>query len=145
MSWGDHFWLYREVGGGAWFNCDRREFVTKPGDLIIGDTTLPMINDSVTDYDMDMWFFPRRLLDPHVSTSQRPRCRLLEGGDGVRGIVKAYLDAFARQIDALNDQEVGALADNFCRLLAVACGASEGEHREAVRLGRLAEAKRYVD
>ena len=45
----------------------------------------------------------------------------------------------------LDDPEVGALADNFCRLLAVACGANAGEQREAARLARLAEAKRYVD
>jgi AraC-like DNA-binding protein len=59
-------------------------------------------------------------------------------------MVKAYLDSFAGQIDALDDREAGVVADNFCRLLAVACGANAGEHEEAIRLARLAEAKRYI-
>ncbi len=64
---------------------------------------------------------------------------------GLSRIVKAYLDAFARELDALDDCEADLVADNFCRLLAVACGASAGEHQEAIRLGRLEEAKRYIN
>jgi AraC-like DNA-binding protein len=145
IGWDEYIWLYREASVGAWFDHDRREFLTQPGDLIIADPTIPFATDARADYDLDLWFFPRKLFDPHVTASQRPRCRVLTGGDGLDGMVKAYLDAFARQLDVLDDQEAGALADNFCRLLAVACGANAGEQREAARLARLAEAKRYVD
>ena len=37
------------------------------------------------------------------------------------------------------------LADNFCRLQAVVCGADAGEYRDAACLARLAEAKRYIN
>jgi AraC-like DNA-binding protein len=53
--------------------------------------------------------------------------------------------ALAGLLEALDDREADLVADNFCRLLAVACGASAGEHQEAIRLGRLEEAKRYIN
>ena len=54
-------------------------------------------------------------------------------------------DGLAEQIDALDEREAASVADNFCRLLAVACGAAAGEHRESIRVARLEEAKRYID
>jgi AraC-like DNA-binding protein len=47
-------------------------------------------------------------------------------------------------VHSLSDAEAGQVADNFCRLLAVACGRGAGEHGEALREARLAEAKRYI-
>jgi hypothetical protein len=64
---------------------------------------------------------------------------------GLTGLVKAYLDAFDRQAETLDDREAGFVADHFCRLLAVACGAAAGEHQESIHAARLAEAKRYID
>ena len=81
---------------------------------------------------------------PICLVSRRPRSFVLPGASGLTGIIKAYRDAVAEQIDALEDREADVLADNFCRLLAVACGAAAGEHQEALRLARLEEAKRYV-
>jgi AraC-like DNA-binding protein len=60
-------------------------------------------------------------------------------------MIKAYLDAFANQLAALDDPEIDLVADNFCRLLATASGAKAGEHEEAIRQARLAEAHRYVN
>jgi AraC-like DNA-binding protein len=59
-------------------------------------------------------------------------------------MVRAYVDAFAAQIDTLPEGQVGFIADALCRLLAVACGGEAGEQREAIHLARLEEAKRYV-
>ena len=59
-------------------------------------------------------------------------------------MIKAYVDAFAAQIDTLTDGEVGPVTDVLCRLMAVACGGEAGEQGQAIRLGRLAEANRYV-
>ena len=55
------------------------------------------------------------------------------------------LDAFAAQLDLLDDREAALIADNFGRLLAVACSAATGDHKELVRLAQLEEAKRYID
>ena len=59
-------------------------------------------------------------------------------------MIKAYLDAFAAQIDTLADGEVGVAADALCRLLAVACGGEAGEQGQALLLARIEEAKRFV-
>lgn len=52
-SWDDHIWLYRENSEGTWFNYDRREFVTRRGDLFVADPTVPLENDARRNYDTD--------------------------------------------------------------------------------------------
>jgi AraC-like DNA-binding protein len=143
-GWGDCVWLRRETGAGARFDQGGREFVTQPGDLLIVDPTIPFALETRANYDHDIWFFPRKLLDPHLPIAQRPRSLVLAGHDGLSGVVKPYLEAFAAQIDALDDREADLVADNFCRLLAVTCGAAAGEHKESIRAARLEEAKRYI-
>jgi AraC-like DNA-binding protein len=140
----DEILLYREWGAGSWFDYDRREFVTRPGDLIIGDPTIPVATEARVSFHCNVSFLPRKLLDPHVPVSLRKRSLLLMGSSGVAALVKVYLDALGAQIDTLDDRETDLVADNFCRLLAVACGANAGDHREAIHLARLEEAKRYI-
>jgi AraC-like DNA-binding protein len=143
-SWDDHFFLYREFGAGSWFGWDRAELVTRPGELVIGDPIVALAAKPRADFDYELWVLPRNLLDPHLPASRRPRSLVLTGSAGLDGMIKAYLDSFAGQFEALDDRGVDLVADNFCRLLAVACGSSAGEHQEPLRLARLEEAKRYV-
>ncbi len=145
-SWQDHFLFYREFSAGALFQWDRGQLVTRPGELVICDPILPLAAKARADFDYELWMLPRKLLDPHVPAARRSRSLVLLGGSaGLDGMIKAYLDAFARQLQSLDDGEVDVVADNFCRLLAVACGSAAGEQHEALRLARLEEAKRYVD
>jgi AraC-like DNA-binding protein len=141
----DCIFIYREAGQGTRFEHGGREFVTVPGDLTIADPTVPFSAEPRSGYDHELWFFPRRLIEPHLSASQRPRWLVHRDSSGVGGLVKAYLDAFGAQLDTLDDSWAGVVADNFCRLLAVVCGAAAGEHGDAIRVGRLADAKLYVD
>ncbi len=143
-SWEDSYLLYRELSAGAWFNHDRREFITRPDDLVIADAAVPFATDNRASYDHEVWIVPRSLLDPHLPVSRRPRSLVLTGSEGVAGMVKAYLDAFSAQMNALPDGQVGLITDALCRLLAVACGGEAGEQREAIRLARLEDARRYV-
>ena len=143
-SWDDQIWVYHEIGEGSWFRDGRREFVTRPGDLIIADPTNPFETEALRRHDNETWCFPRALFDPHLAAGQRPRSLVLSNAPGINGMVLAYLDAFGRQFDLLGDDEAGMIADNFCRLLAVACGGAAGEHRGAIASARVEEAKRYV-
>jgi AraC-like DNA-binding protein len=145
IGWDDHIFLYSEMGAGAWLDVGGREFVTQRGDLMLGDPTISFAMKARAKYDIDLWRFPRTLIDPHLPISQGPSTLLLAGHDGLTGMVKAYLNAFSGQIDALDDREADCIADSFCRLLAVACGAAAGEQREAIRLARLEDAKRYIN
>jgi hypothetical protein len=144
IGWDDSYFLYREFGAGAWFDHDRREFVTRTDDLVIADLTVPFATGPRVNYDQEMWVMPRRLLDPHLPILGRPRSLVLSGSEGVAGMVKSYLGAFAAQIDTLPDERVGVVADALCRLLAVACGGEAGEQGEAIRAARIEEAKRCV-
>lgn len=144
IGWEDYFLVDRECSIGAWFGVDGREVITKRGDLSITELTVPWATEALAEYDHDAWLFPRKLFEPHLRASQHPHWLVL-GDNGLSRVVKAYLDAFARQLDDLDDREADLIADNFCRLLAVACGASASDHQEAIRLGRLEEAKRYIN
>jgi AraC-like DNA-binding protein len=144
-GWDEYLMLYRERGTGAWFEHAQREFVTHTGDLAIADPTLPFATEPSLHFDHEVCFLPRALLESHLPISQRPRNLVLSGSTGLAGIVSAYFDGIVRQINTLNDHDAGLIADNFCRLLAIACGASVGEHAESLRSARLEEATRYVD
>ena len=129
--------VFRASKKVAWRRPNGQEWVTQPGDLAVGDTTFPFSCWVEGDYDSETWVLPRKLLDPHLPIALRgPPYPILSGASGVAGIIKAYLDAFAAQIDALDDREADLVADNFCRLLAVACGAQAEDQREPIRLAR---------
>ena len=143
-SWDEWIWVYREIGEGAWVKHGRREFVTRAGDLLIADPTVAFEMEVRLNFDLDLWFFPRALFDPHLPAKQRPPSLHLSNPSGVNGLVLGYLDAFGKQLDSLGDGEVHSVADNFCRLLAVASGGAAGEQCGAIASARLEEAKRYV-
>ncbi len=143
-SWDDRIWVYREFGEGCLFRNGRREIVTRPGDLVISDPTIPFEGDARRGYDSDRWSFPRALIDPHLAAAQRPLSLHLSDHSGVNGLVLSYLDALGGQLDSLGDGEAHLVADNLCRLLAVACGGEAGEQGGAIASARLEEARRYV-
>jgi AraC-like DNA-binding protein len=143
-SWDNYFMLYRERSTGAWFEHNQREFVTRVGDLAIADPTIPFATEPRLNYDHQLCFLPRRLLESYVPLARAPRNLVLPGSNPLASIVSAYLDAIDQQIDNLDDGAAGLVADNFCRLLAIACGRAMGDHEEPLRLARLEEAKRYV-
>jgi AraC-like DNA-binding protein len=141
-GWDNYISLYRELGPGIWLGNDETEFVSEPGDLIVGDATIPFSSKPRVNYNSEILFLPRMLFDPHLPVSQHPRLHILRGQNALSELVKAYLDALAEQVDALDDTEMDILADNFCRLLAVAFGA--GEQPAAARAAQLAAAERYI-
>ena len=140
----DRIWLYRDIGGGSRHEDKGHQFVTQPGEVIVGDPALPFATEALDHYNHEIWHFPRALLTPHLPAAQHPRMLRLCGRDGVSGIILSYLDALSEQVSSLDDAEAGQVADNFCRLLAVACGRGASEHRDALREARLAEAKSYI-
>jgi AraC-like DNA-binding protein len=144
LGWNSQIRLYRERSAGVRLDSGGGELVTKPGDLIIGDTTVPFVSETLSAYDNELWLFPRKLFDRHLPVSRTPRSLLLPRSGALSRMLEAYLDAFAGQLDALDEREADLVADNFCRLLAMACGASAGEHDEAIRQAGLAEAQRYI-
>src|SRR5260370_16234115 len=100
-SWDDRIWVYREIGAGCWFRHGGREFVTKPGDLLIGDPANPFEANARRSYDSELWLFPRSLFDPHLAAAQQPRSLHLSDTSGVNGLVLSYLDALGGQLDSL--------------------------------------------
>jgi hypothetical protein len=58
ISRDDQILLYRENSEGACFNLDRREFVTRRGDLVVFDPTVPFATEARRNYDRDLLVLP---------------------------------------------------------------------------------------
>jgi AraC-like DNA-binding protein len=143
-SWGDYFLLARQGSAGAWYEHDKREFVTRAGDFVVCDPDVPFATRPLLRLDHVVCMLPRRLLEPHVPAARRASHLVLPGNTGLASIVSAYLDGIVQSADALDGQMIDLIADNFCRLVAIAFGSPTDEHGESLRAARLEEAKRYI-
>ena len=143
-SWGDYFLLARQGSAGAWYEHDKREFVARAGDFVICDPDVPFATRPLLRLDHVVCMLPRRLLEPHVPAARRSSHLVLPGNTGLASIVSAYLDEIIQSADALDGQMIDLIADNFCRLVAIAFGSPTDEHGESLRAARLEEAKRYI-
>lgn len=139
------YWVYREVGAGARITHAGDEVVTTTGNLIIADADVPCEIRPMGRYGHSVLLVPKPALDPYLRASGRPVLALLSGLNGVEALASGYLDALARNWDGIGAESMGMVADTLCRLIGVACGAAAANHPDAVRAGRLAEAKRLID
>ena len=69
----DAYVLYREAGGGAWFDRGGREFVAEAGDLTISDPNLPYATRAPEGFAFDFWVLPRAEIDRHLPAGRRSR------------------------------------------------------------------------
>lgn len=138
--------VYREFGPGCWFRYAGSEFVTNTGDLVVTDADMPWESHTLgRDYRLEALLLPKTMLDPHLPRRRRPMAVRLTGRSGAEAIAADYHRSLTREWDRLDPAMFDAMADTFCRLLALTCGAAAGDHGEAIRDARLHEAKRYCE
>ena len=143
-AWGGYS-IHREAGGGTWLRRGRTELIARAGDLIIADGDLPFEARAAGRYVHDVMLIPRARLQPHLPAFGRPLSLVLSNRPGVEALAAGYFAMLLQQLDGLDGAALDQAVDVFCRLVGVAAGAAAGEHREAVRAARLAEASRYID
>jgi AraC-like DNA-binding protein len=140
----DSYWIYRESGPGAWFKIAGQELLTTTGDLVIADADVPF-ETRADRYAHELWLVPKALLEPHLPALGRPLVAKLSGCSGVNALAESYLSALTQNWDDISEATMGSVADTLGRLIGIACGIAAAEQSDAVRSGRLAEAKRYID
>jgi len=143
-GWEDWIWLYQELSQGTLFEHAGNEFVTKRGDLLLMDPTIPFTNQARSSHDYRRWFLPRAWIEPHLPHDRRPLSIHLTGSDGLDALVWAYLGALNETIDTLDNWQQSTVVENFCRFLAVTCGGAPGPQQDAVRAAKLRQAKEYI-
>ncbi len=111
----------------------------------MGDTDITSDTHPAGRYKHDLWVLPKALIDPHLPALARPQVVQLSGRNAVDGLAASYLDALMRNWDNIPEQTMGPVADTLARLIGIACGAVAAEQFDAVRAGRLVEAKRHID
>ena len=136
--------LYQEVSDGAAFQHAGNEYTTRPGDLLLTDPTIPISGRPRSAHDYRRWMLPRAWIEPHLSSGRRPLSVQFAGSHGINGLVQAYLRALNDALDGCDSAELPGIIDNFCRLLALACGGGAGEQRTAIRAAKLRQVTDYI-
>jgi AraC-like DNA-binding protein len=108
------------------------------------DPQVTFSHDRRAGYDHVFWFLPRPLFEPHLPAATPSGFLHLERHDGVVGLVRSYARALDEQLDTLDPAALLGIADNFARLLAIACGSAAREHGDAVAAGQLAAIKQHI-
>jgi AraC-like DNA-binding protein len=145
VPWG-RYWLYREMGAGAWFEFGgTREFSTRPGDIILADADAAFRTRANEHYRHHIWMLPYGVLDPHLPQLPRPLVVHIPATSGITPLVTAYIDALATSLTGLSEAQAVMVADNLGRLLAIACGGAIGDHELAVRQAVLAQARQHIE
>jgi AraC-like DNA-binding protein len=143
-GWESWIWLHQELSEGTLFEHAGNEFVTRRGDLLLMDPTIPFTNKARSAHDYRRWFLPRAWIEPHLSFDRRPLSIHLTGSGGLDTIVRSYLEALNETIDTLDHLQQPAVIDNLCRLLALSCGGPPGPQQGAIRAAKLQQAKEYI-
>lgn len=136
--------LYQELSDGATFRHGGNEFTTRPGDLLLTDPTIPISGRPRSAHDYRRWMLPRAWIEPHLPPGRRPLSVQFAGSHGLNGLVQAYLRALDDAFDECDSRELPAVTDNFCRLLALACGGGSGDQDTATRVAKLRQVKDYI-
>jgi AraC-like DNA-binding protein len=81
-------------------------------------------------------------IEPHLPAGQRPVWRRIVGKSGIDALIRSYHDCLSEQL--LSEGDLGAVVDNFCRLLAIGCGVPVQEQAGAIRASQLETIKQFV-
>jgi len=135
---------YQEVSDGASFQHAGNEFTTRPGEILLTDPTIPISSRPHSTHDYSRWMLPRAWIEPHLPSGRRPLSVQFTGSRSINGLVQAYLRALNDALCECGSGELPGVIDNFCRLLALACGGGIGDQRAATRAAKLRQVKDYV-
>jgi AraC-like DNA-binding protein len=138
------YWIYREAGLGTWSDYGDEERTTHTGDLFILDSDHRFEAQTKTPFRYETWLIPKPLLDAYLPALGRPMSTRLSDRTGVGALACSYLDTLSRIADSLPESTIDTVVDTLARLLGVACGAAAEEAPDAVRAGRLVQAKRHI-
>ena len=142
----DGYRIYCESSPGVSFRIAGRQMASSPGDLIIADADAMFEALPVDSYYSDeSWLIPKPLISAHLPALGRPLVMRLSGRSGVEALAASYLQSLTRNWDSIPEASMATVADTLARLVGIACGAAAAEQPDAVRAGRLVEAKRHIN
>jgi AraC-like DNA-binding protein len=144
VGWDDSVFLIRPSGGHAEYRQSGRA-PDRVGvkELLLADPTAPSFSTGRVG-QVDVWMLPRALIEPHLPAGTGPIWQHIPSTAGINQLICSYYAAITEQMDSLSGIELAAVIDNFCRLIAVGCGAGAQEQAEAVSASLLAELKRFI-
>lgn len=139
------FIMYREDAPATNFVLRGNETLVRRGEWVIGNYDLPHTAQSATSFNYEVARFPREFILPHLPVLARGRFLKLTGRPGAEALAISYFYEIRRNWESLDEREIAEAADTLARLIGIAGGARPDEHTDAVRFGRLARLKHYID
>lgn len=144
VGWEDSVFLIRPYGGHSEYRqYGRATDSVGVRELLLADPTAPSFGRGMVGR-VDVWMLPRVLLEPHLPAGRGPIWQHIPSTPGINHLICSYYSAITDQMDSLSGIELNAVIDNFCRLIAVGCGAGAHEQTEAVRASLLEELKKFI-
>lgn len=144
VEWGQ-YWLYREIGPGAWIRIGTQEFITRPGDILVANADEPFETKAIDTYLHHIWMIPHAVLSPHMARIPRPFLVFIPSEHPVSNLLRSYLDVVAREIGRLTDPVTLVVADHIARLIALAAGAAEKKHATTLQTAKYHQAREYIE
>ena len=136
--------VYREYSAGVRFRIAGQEVISTTGDLLIADADAMFEAMPADRYSDESWLMPKMVLEPHLPAQRPMSVMRLSGRSGVESLAASYLDALTQNWDNIPEQTMGPVTDTLARLIGIACGTAGDDQPEAVRAGRLVEARQYI-
>ena len=140
----DSYRIYREASAGVAFKIGGQEMLSMTGDILVADADALFEAHPIERYADESWLLPKAVLDPHLRARGLRDVTRLSGRSGVAALAAGYLDALTRHWDDIPEAAMNTVADTLARLIGIACGAA-AEQPDAMRAGRLTQAKRHID
>ncbi len=145
VGWEDWICIFHEKGELTQHTHRGRDIVTKTGDLIVADFTLPFNNKPQAAAGRnDLWFLPRALIAPHLSAGNGPLSAHFNDQTGIGRLIQSYLGGLGTTLDTLSEGEAASISDNLARLIAIGCGSLAATQGNAINAGQLTTIQQYI-
>jgi AraC-like DNA-binding protein len=140
----DSYRIYREASAGVAFKIGGQEMLSMTGDILVADADALFEAHPIERYADESWLLPKAVLDPHLPAGGLRGVVRLSGRSGAEALAAGYLDSLTQHWDDIPEAAIGPVAETLARLIGIACGAA-AEQPDAMRAGRLTQAKRHID
>jgi AraC-like DNA-binding protein len=143
----DTYYLYYQVGEGAWFTQRGRRFQGQRGDIVLADPNLPFSTGTTADFDFRLFRLPRASIDRYLATPGHLPMIHLAVGSAECALLSSCLFALWEHGDRLDTRMAEPVAETLARLIAMTAGVAPemtDAAYDAVRVATLERALQYI-
>lgn len=143
----DTYYLYYQVGEGAWFTQRERRFQSQRGDIVLADPNVPFSTGTEGDFDFRLFRLPRASIDRYLASPGHLPMIHLAAGSAEHALLSSCLFALWEHGDRLDARIAEPVAETLARLMAMTAGVTPemtDAAYDAVRVATLERALQHI-